>query len=216
MVLAIFDLDSTLLNGDSDHAWGEFLLHKGIVDHTYQEGNDRFYREYLAGSLDVAEYIQFMVQPLLGFDLQELDDLRQEFVQTSIQPMRLPRAESLLAEHRAKGRTLIIITSTTRLITEPIACLLQVDHLLATDLEIKNNRLTGKMDGVPCFGANKVTKLHTWLQKTRHSLEDSFFYTDSHTDLPLLELVDHPTAVDPDPNLQASALARGWPVISLR
>ena len=216
MVLAIFDLDSTLLNGDSDHAWGEFLARKGIVGPEYREGNDRFYADYLAGSLDVGAYIQFMVQPLLDFNLEELEELRQEFVQTSIQPMRLPRAESLLAEHRDQGRTLVIITSTTRLITEPIARLLGVPHLVATELEVMNHHLSGKLDGVPCFGPNKVVKLREWMQATGNTLEGSFFYTDSHTDLPLLELVDHPTAVDPDPSLEASALSRGWPVISLR
>jgi HAD superfamily hydrolase (TIGR01490 family) len=216
MVLAIFDLDSTLLNGDSDHAWGEFLARKGIVGQEYQKGNDRFYREYLAGDLDVSEYIEFMVQPLLRFDLDELKELRQEFVQVMIQPMRLPKAERLLADHRNQGRTLVIITSTTRLITEPIARLLGVEHLLATNLEKSENRLTGKLDGIPCFGPNKVNKLQEWMHGTGHSLHGSFFYSDSHTDLPLLELVDHPVAVDPDQKLRVAAEARSWQVISLR
>jgi HAD superfamily hydrolase (TIGR01490 family) len=186
------------------------------VGRTYQEGNDRFYREYLAGNLDVGEYIEFMVQPLLRFDLSELNELRLEFVQDSIQPMRLPKAESLLAEHRGLGHTLVIITSTTRLITEPIARLLGVDHLLATDLETEAGRLTGRINGIPCFGPNKVLKLKDWMQSTGHSLNGSFFYSDSHTDLPLLELVHNPVAVDPDSRLQAEAISRKWPVISLR
>jgi HAD superfamily hydrolase (TIGR01490 family) len=216
MVLAIFDLDSTLLNGDSDHAWGEFLAHKGIVGQNYKEGNNRFYQQYLAGTLDVTKYIEFMVQPLLQFDLNELEDLRQEFLQSCIQSMRLPKAETLLAKHRAKGRQLVIITSTTRLITEPIARLLEVDVLLATDLERSGTRLTGKLEGIPCFGSNKVIKLKNWLQVAGYTLEGSFFYSDSYTDLPLLELVDHPVAVDPDQKLKAEAKSRGWPVISLR
>ncbi|WP_027370526.1 HAD family hydrolase [Desulfovermiculus halophilus] len=216
MTLAVFDLDSTLLNGDSDHAWGEFLARKGIVDRAYKEGNDRFYREYLAGNLDVREYIEFMVQPLLSFDLSELNELRREFIRDSIQPMRLPKAESLLAEHRGWGHILVIITSTTRLITEPIARLLGVEHLLATDLETEGGRLTGRIKGIPCFGPNKVLKLNDWLRSTGHSLDGSFFYSDSHTDLPLLELVHNPVAVDPDSTLHAEAASRGWPVISLR
>lgn len=216
MVLAIFDLDSTLLNGDSDHAWGDFLAHKGIVGQAYEIENNRFYRDYLEGKLDVTAYIEFMVQPLLQFDLDELEELRQEFMQERIEPMRLPKAEALLAEHRQHGRTLVIITSTTRLITEPIARLLEVDHLLATDLKSKENRLTGQLDGIPCFGPNKVIKLQDWIKKTGHSLAGSFFYSDSNTDLPLLELVDHPVAVDPDQELKAKAKARGWPVISLK
>ncbi|MFO7875197.1 MAG: HAD family hydrolase [Desulfovermiculus sp.] len=216
MVLAIFDLDSTLLNGDSDHAWGEFLARKRIVGPKYQKNNDRFYQQYLAGKLDIAEYIEFMVQPLLRFDLEELEELRQEFVPVMIQPMRLPKAERLLADHRNQGRTLVIITSTTRLITEPIARLLGVEYLLATNLETKGNRLTGKLDGIPCFGPNKVTKLQEWMQSTGHSLHGSFFYSDSHTDLPLLELVEHPVAVDPDQKLRDVAESRHWPVISLR
>ncbi|MFP4428212.1 MAG: HAD family hydrolase [Desulfovermiculus sp.] len=216
MVLAIFDLDSTLLNGDSDHAWGEFLARKGIVGLDYQEGNDQFYREYLAGKLDIAKYIEFMVQPLLRFDLDELEELRREFMQIMIQPMRLPKAEKLLAEHRHQGRTLVIITSTARLITEPIARLLGVEHLLATDLEKKDNRLTGKLEGIPCFGANKPLKLQDWMHRTGHSLHGSFCYTDSHTDLPLLELAEHPVAVDPDRKLRDVAESREWAVISLR
>jgi len=130
--------------------------------------------------------------------------------------MRLPKAEALLAEHRSQGRTLVIITSTTRVITEPIARLLGVDHLLATDLEVTNHHLSGKLSGIPCFGANKVIKLREWMQATGNSLQGSYFYTDSHTDLPLLELVEHPVAVDPDQTLEATAQSRGWPVISLR
>ncbi|MBS3779623.1 MAG: HAD family hydrolase [Desulfovermiculus sp.] len=216
MVLAIFDLDSTLLNGDSDHAWGEFIAEKGLVGRKYQEENDRFYQDYLAGRLDVTAYIEFMVQPLLSLDIDQLEELRQEFIQTRIQPMRLPKAEALLADHRRQGRTLIIITSTTRIITEPIARLLGVEHLLATDLEVKNRYLTGKLSGIPCFGPNKVIKLQEWMQATGNSLEDSYCYSDSHTDLPLLELVEHPVAVDPDQALEHTARSRDWPVISLR
>ena len=216
MVLAIFDLDSTLLNGDSDHAWGEFIAEKGLVGRQYEEENDRFYQDYLAGRLDVTAYIEFMVQPLLSLDIDQLEELRQEFIQTRIQPMRLPKAEALLAEHGRQGRTLVIITSTTRIITEPIARLLGVKHLLATDLEVKNRHLTGKISGIPCFGPNKVIKLQEWMQATGNSLEGSYCYSDSHTDLPLLELVEHPVAVDPDQALKHTACSRDWPVISLR
>jgi len=216
MALAIFDLDNTLLGGDSDHAWGEFLYEKGIVGEGYRRRNDAYYEDYLAERLNVVEYIEFTLEPLTAYRLDELGALQREFMARKIKPMRLPKAEALLAEHRDKGDRLLIMTSTNRLITEPIAASLQVDELLATELEIDDNRLTGRLAGRPCSGEGKVLRLKERLAETGESLRGSSFYTDSINDLPLLEIVDHPVAVDPDDSLRNLAASRGWKVMSLR
>jgi HAD superfamily hydrolase (TIGR01490 family) len=217
MSLALFDLDNTLLNGDSDHAWGEFLIEKGIVDAVfYKESNDRFYRQYQLGQLDIHDYLAFALEPLTRHSKAELDSLHDEFIRDKILPMRLPKADALLAKHRAAGDTLVIITATNLFVTGPIATLLGVDAILATQPEFDGQRYTGKVTGTPCFREGKVTCLREWLAASAHSLEGSWFYSDSHNDLPLLSLVDNPVAVDPDDTLRAAAIRQGWPVISLR
>ncbi len=217
MALAIFDLDNTLLGGDSDHAWGQFLVDKGIVDrHSYQQANDYFYQQYQQGGLNIEEFLAFALQPLAAHKKSQLDQWHQQFMQEAIEPLRLPKAEDLINKHRQQGDYLLIITATNRFVTGPIAELLGVDHILATDPEYIDGEYTGKVDGVPCFQDGKVTRLKEWLVDSEHSLTDSYFYSDSHNDLPLLELVDHPIAVDPDDTLREKATQRGWPVISLR
>lgn len=217
MSLAIFDLDNTLLNGDSDHAWGEFLIEKGMVDAIfYKESNDRFYREYQLGKLDIHRYVEFALEPLTRHDRAELDVLHAEFMRDRIIPMRLKKADALLAEHRAKADYLLIITATNSFVTRPIASLLGVDDIIATDPEFDGRRFTGRIVGTPSFREGKVTRLKQWLQSNQHSLKGSWFYSDSQNDLPLLELVDNPVAVDPDETLRAEAIKRGWRVISLR
>ena len=217
MKLAIFDLDNTLLAGDSDHAWGQFLVDKGIVDgDTYQQANDYFLQQYQQGGLNIEEFLAFALQPLARHSKQQLDDWHQQFMQQSIAPIRLPKADALLQQHRDKGDLLLIITATNQFVTEPIANSLGVDQLLATVPEFIDGAYTGKVTGTPCFQAGKVERLQHWLQSTGHSLAGSTFYSDSHNDLPLLEIVDFPVAVDPDPILENTAKQRGWPVISLR
>jgi HAD superfamily hydrolase (TIGR01490 family) len=217
MSLAIFDLDNTLLNGDSDHAWGEFLIEKGMVDAVfYKESNDRFYREYQLGQLDIYRYVEFALEPLTRHDRSELDALHAEFMRDRIAPMRLEKADALLKEHRAKGDYLLIITATNGFVTRPIASLLGVDDIIATDPEFDGRRFTGRIVGTPSFREGKVTRLKQWLTSHQHSLKDSWFYSDSQNDLPLLELVDNPVAVDPDETLRAEAIRRGWRVMSLR
>lgn len=217
MSLALFDLDNTLLNGDSDHAWGEFLIEKGIVDGVfYKESNDRFYRQYQLGQLDIHAYLEFALEPLTRHGKTELDALHDEFMQTKILPMRLPKAEALLAKHRAAGDYLLIITATNLFVTAPIARALGVDDILATVPARDGARFTGKVEGTPCFREGKVTRLEEWLAHHQHSLAGSWFYSDSHNDLPLLQRVDNPVAVDPDDTLRAAAIRNGWPVISLR
>ena len=217
MSLAIFDLDNTLLNGDSDHAWGEFLVQQGIVDGAhYKATNDDFYRRYQEGCLDIHAYLEFSLQPLTQHSKDQLDKWHQQFMQTMIAPMRLAKADELLAKHRAAGDFLLIITATNAFVTRPIARWLGVDDILATEPEFINGAYTGKINGIPCFREGKVKRLQQWLQKTGQNLEGSYFYSDSHNDLPLLEIVDKPIVVDADEQLQKYALERGWPHISLR
>ena len=217
MALAIFDLDNTLLGGDSDHAWGEFLVQRGIVDRTvYAEANDRFYREYQNGTLDIHAYLAFALEPLTRFTRAELNTLHDDFMRSMITPMRLAKADALLAEHRARGDFLLIITATNAFVTRPIGAALGVDALLATEPEIRHDRYTGKITGTACFREGKVTCLREWLAQHPYDIATASFYSDSQNDLPLLEMVGRPVAVDPDDMLRRVASARGWPIISLR
>lgn len=217
MALAIFDLDNTLLGGDSDHAWGDYLVEKGIVDpEVYREANDRFYNQYEQGTLDILDYLAFALKPLTEHPLQKLHTLRDIFLKERIEPLMLPAAAELLSVHRESGDTLLIITATNRFVTEPIARLLGVEHLIATDPEMLDGRYTGRVAGIPSFQGGKVERLKHWLEETGQLLDGAWFYSDSHNDLPLLEAVAHPVAVDPDPILEATARARNWPIRSLR
>jgi len=216
--LAIFDLDNTLLGGDSDHAWGQFLVDRGIVDPVhYRENNDRFYREYQSGQLDIHAYLAFALEPLTRHDMARLRQWHEEFMRDVIAPLRLPKADALLAEHRSRGDYLLIITATNAFVTRPIGESLGVDDLLATEPEIRDGRYTGKGVGTPCFREGKVTRLREWLQQhPSYDLSESYFYSDSQNDLPLLEMVGNPVAVDPDETLRGVAGERGWSIISLR
>lgn len=217
MALAIFDLDNTLLGGDSDHAWGEFLVRRGIVDATvYREANDRFYRDYQSGALDIHAYLAFALEPLTRYSLAELQQLHAEFMATTIAPMRLPKADALLAEHRARGDFLLIVTATNAFVTRPIAASLGVDAILATEPELRNGRYTGRITGTACFREGKVTRLNEWLRQHPYDTRSASFYSDSQNDLPLLRMVGRPVAVDPDDALRATAGEHGWPIISLR
>lgn len=217
MALAIFDLDNTLIAGDSDHLWGDFLVERGIVDgDLYKATNDQFYQDYVNGRLDIHAYLRFALRVLTEHAPADLYRWRSEFMQEVVEPIILPRAEQLLADHRARGDFLLIITATNDFVTAPIAQRLGVDHLLATSTEMHDGRYTGGISGVPCYREGKVVKLHDWLRCSAHSLEGSSFYSDSHNDLPLLSEVTRPVAVDPDPTLEREALERGWSVLSLR
>ncbi len=217
MTLAIFDLDNTLLGGDSDHAWGEFLCDRSIVDaDSYRARNNWFYGEYEKGELDMSAWLEFALQPLVDISQNQLAAWHADFMTNYIEPMMLPRAAELLDEHRSKGDFLLIITATNRFVTAPIAAHLGVDEIIASDAEIQDGKYTGRGSGIPCYQEGKVLRLQQWLSETGHALEGSHFYSDSHNDLPLLKLVDQPVAVDPDQKLENYATARGWPIISLR
>ncbi len=217
MSLAIFDLDNTLLGGDSDYLWGRFLVEQGIVDGDYYEReNQRFYDEYKAGQLDIYEFLDFSLRPLAEHDMTTLEHWHEQFMDEKIRPIMLPKARDLLQQHRQQGDYLLIITATNRFVTEPIAHELGVDEILATEPELRNNRYTGKVSDIPCFQDGKVKRLEKWLVETGLNLEGSWFYSDSHNDLPLLEMVSHPIAVDPDDTLADHAVMKGWKIISLR
>jgi HAD superfamily hydrolase (TIGR01490 family) len=215
--LAIFDLDNTLLGGDSDYLWGRFLVEQGHVDGAYYEReNQRYYEEYKAGTLDIFEFLRFSLKPLAEQDMATLQQWHRQFMAEKITPIMLPKATALLQQHREADDTLLIITATNSFVTAPIAEALGVDKLLATDPELLHGRYTGEVSGTPCFQHGKVIRLNEWLTQSGQNLADSWFYSDSHNDLPLLELVSHPVAVDADDTLAAHAKARGWPHISLR
>lgn len=222
MNLAIFDLDNTLIAGDSDHSWGEFLVEKKLVDaDSYKRANDQFYEDYERGQLDIHAYQEFALQPLTQHSMAQLAELHQQFMAEKIDPLRLSQADALLQQHRDQGDYLLIITSTNRFITQPIADALGVDYLLATEAEIVDGRYSGKMIGTPCYQEGKITRLNQWLQQAdQHgftgTLENSYFYSDSINDAPLLHEVTYPVVVDADDALTALAKEQGWKIISLR
>jgi HAD superfamily hydrolase (TIGR01490 family) len=217
LALAIFDLDNTLLGGDSDYLWGQFLVEQGIVDGPkYERENQRFYDEYRAGTLDIYEFLRFGLRTLAEHDMATLNAWHKQFMTEKIAPIMLPKAKELLQKHRNQGDFLLIITATNRFVTAPIAEAFGVDEMLATDPEIREGRYTGEVEGTPCFQQGKVTRLNQWLAQSGRNLAGSWFYSDSHNDLPLLERVDHPVAVDADDTLSAHAEQRGWQRISLR
>ncbi len=215
--LAIFDLDNTLIEGDSDYSWGQFLVEKGLVEgEFYERENQRFYDEYRRGCLDIQEFLRFSLRPLAENSLDTMLALRQQFMAEKIDPMMLPAARHLLQQHREQGHTLLIITATNRFVTEPIAQLLGVDDIIATEPEMVDGTYTGEVAGTPSFKEGKVARLSDWLRQRGGNLASSWFYSDSHNDLPLLEQVTHPVAVDADETLQQHAEAKGWPSITLR
>ncbi len=217
MTLAIFDLDNTLLGGDSDNLWGEFLCEQGLVDSAgYAEQNNQFYRDYQRGELDIDAYLRFALGSLRGYSMETLQAWHRDFMRLKIEPIRLPAAEALIDKHRRQGHQLLIITATNEFITRPIAKALGIDQLLACEGEIVDGRYTGEPAGIPSYHAGKVTRLENWLVEMGVSMTGAYFYSDSHNDLPLLELVDNPVVVDPDDTLLARAKEAGWPVISLR
>ena len=217
MTLAIFDLDNTLLGGDSDNLWGEFVCEQGLVDSAdFAQRNAQFYADYQAGTLDIDAYLRFALSALKGKPAATLASWHLAFMDSKIKPILLPKAAALLEDHRQRGHELLVITATNRFITEPIVALLGLEHLVACEGEIVDGVYTGEPSGVPSYHAGKVTRLHDWLDGRDTTLDGAWFYSDSHNDLPLLELVDNPVAVDPDDTLRARAVELGWPVISLR
>ena len=217
MTLAIFDLDNTLIANDSDYLWGQFLVDKGIVDKDYYEAaNKKFYEDYKQGTLDIVEFLNFSLAPLAQHDVESLYRWRNEFVEELIKPITLTAAHELVEKHRRQGDTLMVITATNRFVTAPIVALYGIEHLLATTPELIDGRYTGRFNETPCYQKGKITHLNNWLANSYETLANSWFYSDSHNDLPLLSLVDNPVVVDPDDILRQHAENAGWPIISLR
>ncbi len=217
MTLAIFDLDNTLLDGDSDYEWGQFLVNKGIVDkEAYEQANNRFLEQYQQGNLDIHEFSRFAFKPLAENSLEHLLKWRETFLQEVIAPIILPKAINLVEHHRQQHHTLLVITATNSFITAPIVKSFGIPHLIATEPKQQDGRYIAAINGVPCFQEGKVERLRHWLDTHNEDLKGSFFYSDSHNDLPLLEIVDNPVAVDPDEKLEKIAKNLEWNIISLR
>ncbi len=220
MRLALFDLDNTLLFGDSDYEWGQFLVDRGVLGReTYEAQNQAYYEQYIAGTLDIHEYLGFALRPLAAHEPQELARWHADFMRDRILPMISSAARELVRKHLRAGDLSAIVTATNSFVTVPIAREFGVRHLVATEPESRNGRFTGRVAGTPCFREGKIRRVDEWLEGLGHRLSDfekSVFYSDSHNDLPLLHRVTHPVAVNPDDVLALEARQRGWPVISLR
>jgi len=216
MTLALFDLDNTLLSGDSDYEWGCFLVRKKLVDKVeFEAVNLEFYDQYKQGTLDIYEFASFCFKPLAERSMEELQTLHNEFMDTVIRPKMGDKARELIRFHKEQGHTLLVITATNSFITRPIVKAFGIDNLLATEPKIVNGRYIAEIDGTPCFQEGKVTRLKQWLRQNNASLAGSYFYSDSFNDLPLMEVVEHVIAVDPDEKLAKIAKQRAWKVISL-
>jgi HAD superfamily hydrolase (TIGR01490 family) len=220
MDLVLFDLDNTLLAGDSDFEWAQFLITKGVLDReVYEARNAEFYEQYKAGTLDIHAFLDFQLKPLARHPRRQLDAWHAEFMAERILPIVLPAARALVRRHQAEGALAAVVTATNSFITAPIAREFGIAHLIATEPESAGGEFTGRVVGTPSFREGKVVRLEQWLEgmgRTLGSFGRSWFYSDSLNDLPLLAKVSDPVAVDPDPTLAAHAQQNGWPIISLR
>ena len=220
MNLALFDLDNTLLNGDSDYEWAQFLVDEGVLERdSYETRNLQFYEQYKMGILDIFEFLDFQLAPLTRYPRDQLDAWHARFMRERIEPIMLDKARDLVNLHLQRGDLCAVITATNSFITAPIAAAFGITHLIATDPEEREGRFTGKPAGTPCFREGKITRLEAWLAgrgKTLDSFAESAFFSDSLNDLALLERVKRPVAVDPDPVLLKTAKDRGWQILSLR
>ncbi len=220
MNLALFDLDNTLLNGDSDFEWAQFLIEQGVLDRElFEAKNLTFYEQYKAGTLDIHEFLDFQLKPLSRHSRSELDGWHEKFMRQKVRGMMTAPAQELVARHRAAGDVCVIITATNSFVTAPIAREFGVEHLIATEPEQKDGEFTGQVADVPCFREGKITRLESWMAQRGwdwNSFADTWFYSDSLNDLPLLAKVKNPVAVDPDATLRTHAEQQRWRIISLR
>ena len=220
MNLALFDLDNTLLSGDSDFEWSQFLIDQGVLDRElFEAKNLAFYEQYKAGTLDIHAFLDFQLKPLSRHKRKELDKWHADFMRKKIRPMMSAAGKKLVASHRAAGDLCVIITATNSFVTAPIAREYEVEFLIATEPESKNGEFTGHVAGVPSFREGKITRLEAWMTQhgwTWGGFADTTFYSDSLNDLPLMTLVKNPVAVDPDDTLRAHAEQHGWRIVSLR
>jgi len=218
MSLAIFDLDNTLIGGDSDYLWGEFLCDEGIISdrQSFEKKNNYFYQQYELGLLDIYAWAEFSFEILSHYSINELEAFHLKFMAQKIEPILLEKAQDCINSHKKNGDTVLVITASNTFVTAPIVKRYGINHLIATEPEIVSGRYTGKVSGIPCFKSGKIENLMPWLERNGESLKDSTFYSDSHNDLPLLELVDNPVAVNADKILTKIAEKKGWKVFNWR
>tara|TARA_B100000902_G_scaffold39746_1_gene47293 strand:+ start:395 stop:1057 length:663 start_codon:yes stop_codon:yes gene_type:complete len=218
--LTIFDLDNTLLDGDSDYNWGLFLIKEGLVDQkTHESSNKQFYDDYNSGKLNIYEFVEFQFKFFRDNPRILLDKLLKRYIDEIAKPMITKKARDLVSKHRVKGDRLLIITATNSYITKPIGKLFDIDDLIGTDPEEINGEFTGKVKGIPSFKEGKIERLNLWLKQKKLAFNDFdqiSFYSDSQNDLPLLRLVSNPIAVNPDEVLEKEAIKNNWPIIILR
>ena len=218
MNIALFDLDNTLINGDSDHEWGNYLVENNYVDSkSYKEKNNMFFEEYKKGTLCPREFALFSYEPLTKYSYKTLLEIREKFFKDKILPLILPKAIDLVNHHKKNGDIIAIVTATNSFISKVSANFFQITHLLASEPEFINNKFTGNLQGEPCYQEGKVYKVKEWIKKNNFSNYDEiYFYTDSHNDLQLMEYCTIPIAVDPDENLNRISVKNKWEIISLR
>ncbi|MBP7203412.1 MAG: HAD family hydrolase [Propionivibrio sp.] len=219
MQLALFDLDHTLLTGDSDYEWTQYLVSKGIVDRTTHEArNAEFYEQYKAGTMDIHEFLDFQLRPLADHTRADLEAWHADFMETQIRPRLSQKARELVRKHLDAGDICAMVTATNSFVTGPIARELGIPHLIATIPAQENGRFTGKPRGLPSFREGKIARVDAWLESMGlwwNNFQRSWFYSDSHNDLPLLLRVTDPVVVDPDATLRAYAENAGWPTLSI-
>ena len=219
MQLALFDLDNTLLSGDSDFEWAQFLITKGVLDPEVHEArNDYFYEQYKAGTMDIHEFLDFQLRPLADHTRADLEAWHADFMETQIRPRLSQKARELVRKHLDAGDICAMVTATNSFVTGPIARELGIPHLIATIPAQENGRFTGKPRGLPSFREGKIARVDAWLESMGlwwNNFQRSWFYSDSHNDLPLLLRVTDPVVVDPDATLRAYAENAGWPILSI-
>lgn len=220
MNLALFDLDNTLLSGDSDFEWSQFLIEQGVLERElFEAKNLAFYEQYKAGTLDIHEFLDFQLKPLSRHARKVLDAWHEEFMLRKVRPMMGKKGRELVRRHQQSGDICVIVTATNSFVTAPIAREYGVAHLIATEPEVNDGEFTGNVAGEPSFREGKVLRMESWLAQhgwNWGSFEESWFYSDSLNDLPLLDKVRYPVAVDPDDTLRKHAQKQGWTIISLR
>ena len=218
--LALFDLDNTLLSGDSDYNWSLFLISEGLLDAgSHRDRNEQFYEDYKNGCLNISEFLKFQLKPLSEHYKKFLDELHVKYMDKVIRPMMTQKAQALVDQHKASGDLCVIITATNSFVTKPIATAYGIEHLIGSEPEMVNGEFTGGVVGVPTYREGKVIRINQWLEERGAKLSEyevSYFYSDSHNDLPLLNLVTNPVAVDADEALTEYAIKQDWPQISLR
>ncbi len=219
MKLVLFDLDNTLLAGDSDYAWGQFLVSQGVLDkQTYEAKNRQFYEQYKLGTLDISAFLDHQLRPLAQYAPEQLNAWHAQFMREHIAPMITTAARELVARSLDQADLVAIITATNSFVTRPIAREFGVEHLIATEPEQAGGRYTGRVSGLPSFREGKIARMHQWLAeqgKPFERFDETWFYSDSHNDLPLLQQVSHPVAVNADPVLREHATRNRWPLLEL-